>query len=45
MSVEAESFIALNIWMGDELSSLEDRFIAFQTPQTSSRSRRRNARS
>ena len=42
ISVDAESFIGLNIWMGEELAALEDRFIDFQTPRTSCR--RRNTR-
>ena len=42
VTVDAESLVALNIWMGQQLQVLENRFVDFQTPRTISR--RRNSR-
>lgn len=42
LTVEIESFVALNVWMDMQLDALEEQFAGFQTPRVSSR--RRNCR-
>jgi hypothetical protein len=42
VSVPADSFLVLNVWMDQQLKQLEERFVHFQTPMNFSR--RRNFR-